>query len=324
MKKNIKYSIIGLSLLIMIFFGSFSTVAVANGNYNVALTKGTNVLIVSKYNEAAWKSTVNSSTNPSNWFEGDSNNSGAMSKYTVKGWNYVTWNFYDVFVSLFLPALFEYEDLIQLLGIMNIQGYNETTINTNYVNNYNLWVGLRAVWNFTIGSFEEDPTISNDPLLIFKNPQNFNEILLDYNNLSAELNSLPAIQFSGYYFPIMEPDEFLWLFIFNGLTIGTPFNSYLEEVITALDCKNATVNNNILIINRAGETNYTIEISYGDEGILSSFIVKTVGNDIIYQITATNSEWIFYTILIILFVSIGALSVCLIIRKVKISRKRNK
>ncbi len=324
MKKNIKINIIGVSLLCIIFLGMFSTITIANGNYNIALTKGTEVFTVTQYDEAAWKTTINSSTTPSDWFEGDSNQTGAKSKNTIKGWNYVTWEFYDIFVSLFLPAMFESEELIPLLGLMNTQGYNESTINTNYTNSYNLWVGLRAVWNFTIGSFEEDPTIANDPLLIFRNPTDFDDILNNYNNLSAELNSLPAIIFSNISFPILEPDEFLWLFIFNGLTLGTPFSSYLEELITALDCKNATVSNNVLTINLTGETNYIVEITYGNEGTMSSFVVKDVGSNIIYQIVATNTDWIFFITVIIVVLCIGGLSVYLIIRKRKINRIRKK
>jgi len=324
MKMYTKIRITGVSLLCMFFLGMFSTITTANGNYNIALTKGTEVFTVSQYDEAAWKTTVNSSTTPSNWFEGDSNQTSAKSKNTIKGWNYVTWEFYDVFVSLFLPALFESEELIPLLVVMSNLGYNETTINANYTNSYNLWVGLRAIWNFTIGSFEEDPTIENDPLLIFKNPTDFDDILSNYNNLSAELNSLPAIIISNISFPILESDEFLWLYIFNGLTIGTPFSSYLEELITALDCKNVTVSNNVLTINRTGETDYTVEITYGNEGTMSSFVVKDVDSNIIYQITATNSDWLFFTTLIILVICIGGLSAYLIFRKRKLNRLRHK
>ncbi len=324
MKRNIKCSIIGLSLLFIVFLGMFSTNGFANGNYNIALTKGTDIYIVSQYNDIAWKSTVNSSTTPSSWFEGDANQTGAKSKSTIKGWNYITWETYDVFVSLFLSALYEDEELIPLLTLMNIEGYNETTINNYYSNSYNLWVGLRAVWNFTIGSFEEDPSISNNALILFQNPQNMDEILSNYNNLSAELNSLPAIQFSGYSFPILDADEFLWFFIFNGLTLAAPFNSYLVELITTLECKNSTVNNNVLIIKRTGETDYTTDIYFGTEGTISSFVVKDEGNNIIYQIITTNSDWIFFTTLIVLIISVGALTTYLIIRKIKIGKRRTK
>ncbi len=324
MKKNTKISIIGISLLSIFILGIFSTTTIAKGNYNIALTKGTEVFTVSQYDEAAWKTIVNSSTTPSIWFEGESNHTGAKSKSTIKGWNYVTWESYDVFVSFFLSALFESEELIPILGLLNSQGYNETTINANYTNSYNLWYGLRAVWNFTIGSFEEDPTNANDPLLIFQNPTDIDDILIDYNNLSAKLNSNLMIQMSGYTFPILNSDEFLWLFVFNGLALGTPSSSYIEDLTTTLNCQNATVNNNILTINRVGETNYTVEIIYGSEGTMASFLVKDVGDNIIYHIVSTNSDWIFFTTLIAVVICIGGISVYLIIRKQKINKMRNK
>jgi hypothetical protein len=263
---------------------------------------------------------VNSTSSPSNWFEGEADTIGAQSKIIIKGWNSVTWEMYDVFVSLFLSALFEPEEIAPLLMMMEDQGYNETTINTNYTNSYNLWIGLSAVWNFTVGEFEEDPSYANDPLLIFQNPTDIDDILSDYNNLSAGFNSkLPSDPL-----PILDSYEFLWLFIFNGLALSTPSGTYLENLITTLNCENATVNNNILIINRAGETNYTVEIAYGSEGTISSFIVKDVSDNIIYQIISRNSEWIFYTIVIVLVICIGGLSAYLIFRKRKINRIRGR
>ncbi len=322
MKKNTKNNIIGILLFCIIFIGIFSTITLANGNYNIGLTKGTENFTVSHYDEVAWKTIINSSTTPSNWFEGESNHTGARSKYTIKGWNYVTWESYDVFISLFLPALFESEELIPLLGLLNSQGYNETTINANYTNSYNLWFGLRALWNFTIGSFKEDPSDANDPLIIFQNPTDIDDILNDYNNLSAKLNSNIAIQMSGFKFPILDSDELLWLFLFNGLALGIPSSSYLEDLTTALNCQNATVNNNILTINRVGETNYIVEIKYNSEGTMASFLVKDVGDNIIFQIITRHSDWIFFTIIIILAVCIGALSVYLILWKRKTNRIR--
>jgi hypothetical protein len=234
------FFILGITLMSIIF-------TVRATNYEIGLTKGTEILIVNQYNETAWKNNVNASSSPNIWFEGEANVTGAQNKITIKGWNSITWETYDVFVSLFLPALFESQEIIPLLILMNTQGFNETTINNNYTNNYNLWIGLSAIWNFTIGNFEEDPSIANEMLLIFQNPTDVIDILNDYNNLSAKLNSNPVIQFSGYSFPILEPDEFLWLFIFNGLTLGTPTGSYLESLITTLDCKNATVRKQIIL-----------------------------------------------------------------------------
>ncbi|MFX0106007.1 MAG: hypothetical protein ACFE75_11015 [Candidatus Hodarchaeota archaeon] len=325
MQKNKK--IIGFCIVYFLVIGitlmSISS-SVFAANYDIGLTKGTDILIVNQYNETAWKSTVNTSSTPNNWFEGEADELGAQSKITIRGWNFITWETYDVFVSFFLPAFFESQEITPLLISMSTQGYNETTINTNYTNSYNLWIGLSNVWNFTVGNFEEDPSIANEPLLIFQNPMDIDDVLNDYNNLSADLNSNPAIQFSGYSFPILDPDEFLWLFIFNGLSLGTPYASYLEDFINGLNCSNARVENNVLIINRTGETNYTVEISYGPEGIMSSFLVKNVGDTIIYQIITTNSDWIFFITIIILVICIGGLSTYLIIRKRKINILRHK
>lgn len=314
------------SYIVWIFILGITSLSISSSvfavNYEIGLTKGTDILIVEQYDDTAWKNTVNASFSPNNWFEGDADIVGAQSKITLKGWNSVIWEMYDIFVSIFLQSLFESEEIIPLLMLMATQGYNETTINNNYTNSYNLWIGLTAVWNFTVGDFEEDPSNANDILIVFQDPTNIDYILNDYNNLSAELNSNPA--FSGYNFPILESDEFLWLFIFNGLTLGTPSGSYLENLINTLNCDNATVSNNILTINRTGKTHYTIEIAFGSKGTISSFIVKDISDNTIFQIVRRNSEWIFYTIIIILVSCIGGLSAYLIFRKRKINRIRNK
>ena len=83
MMKNVKTSITLGTVICIILLGMFSTISIANGNYNVALTKGTEVFTVSQYDETAWNTIVNSSTNPSAWFEGDSNYIGAKSKNTI-------------------------------------------------------------------------------------------------------------------------------------------------------------------------------------------------------------------------------------------------
>ena len=321
-KKIVKLNMVYFFVLGILLMSISSSVFAAN--YEIGLTKGTDVLIVNQYNETAWKNTVNTSSSPNNWFEGEADTLGAQSKIMIKGWNSITWGPYDVFVSLFLPALFESQEIFSLLMLMGSQGYNKTTINNNYTNSYDLWIGLTAVWNFTVGDFKEDPSDANDPILIFQNPTDIDDILNDYNNLSTVLNNNPVIFSSGYSFPILDSDEFLWLFIFNGLALGTPSGSYLENMINTLNCKNATVNKNILIIDRVGETNYTVEITYGSEGTMSSFVVKDISDNIIYQIVSRNSEWIFFTVVIILAICIGGLSAYLIFRRRKINRFRNK
>ncbi|MBY9014044.1 MAG: hypothetical protein KGD70_16925, partial [Candidatus Lokiarchaeota archaeon] len=62
------------------------------------------------------------------------------------------------------------------------------------------------------------------------------------------------------------------------------------------------------------------EISYGEKGMMSSFTVKDISDTVIYQITSSNSEWLFYLILIIASASSVTLIVYVVIR----SRKRKR
>ncbi len=313
-----------LILLEVIIINLLAVSSLANYNYDIALEKGTEILNVKKYNRDAWLTTVSNSTTPENWFEGDANNTGAKSKYVIKGWKGISWKTYDVFTSIFLPTFVNPEQIIPLLVIMNNSGYNESAINNNYTNNYKFWVGLRAKWNFTINDFEEKPIDSNDFFLIFKNPEDYIKVLNDYNSIAEQLNKDLSIKMSGYSFPYLSGDQFLWILIQSEFAIAKPFNKYLSILVDELGCNNATVNNNVLIIERVGETNYIIEISYGSNGIMVSFIVKDINGVIIYQIIKVNSEWVFYIIIMVLSICLVALCAFLILRKRKIMRSRRK
>ncbi len=296
-----------------------STTVSASLNYQTTLMKGTEIFTVDRYDNVGWKTTVNLSTTPSDWFEGDTNFKGAQSKVTIKGWNDITWQFYDVFTTIFMAEYFSSEDIFILLKIMDTAGYNETTINANYTDNYDLWYGLRAVWNFTIKDFEELPSY-NDGVMVFENPLDFKTILDDYNNLAADLNGKISIQIAGYNFPILSADEFIWQLALNGLAIAKPQPEYLTNLVDELGCVNVSSSGKSLIVERYGETDYTVEISYGEEGTLSSLLVKDVDGNIIFQIVSTNSEWIFYLILIIIAVCGVGLVVYIIIKKRKPKR----
>ncbi|MFX1323434.1 MAG: hypothetical protein ACFE8N_00645 [Promethearchaeota archaeon] len=303
----------------IIIFGIFSTTVFASTNYQTTFVKGTEIFTVNQYDAAAWKTTVNVNSTPAEWFEGNTNNTGAKSKITLKGWNYITWETWDVFTSMFLSKYFSLEEISNLIGIMYLIGYNETSINTNYTNTYNLWYGLRAVWNFTTNEFG-DLASYNDVVFVFQDPMDFKLILDDYNILAAELNGEFLIQSEGYSFPILTADEFLWQLAMGGLAIAKPQSEYLTNLVTHLGVANATSNGATLNFSRYGETNYTVVISYGEKGTLSSFIVKDDIGDIIFQILSTNSEWIFYLILVILAVCGSGLVIYIIIKKRKPKR----
>jgi len=312
-KSKTRTSILSLTILSLFLIGILSTTIVASSTYQHTLTKGTDDFVVTLYNSADWKTTVGSNLTPSDWFEGEANITNAKSKTTLKGWVANVWDTYDVLTSIFMPEYFNFTETMILLSIMKLQGYNETTINANYTNDYSLWYGLRAVWNYTSNDYKESPSYS-DGILILQNPLDYKAMLDDYNNLAEDLNGNLYIKFSGYSFPNVSADEFLWRLTFKGLAIAESHSDYLESLITELGCENASVSGSTLVFKRYGLTDYTVEISYGDKGIMSSFTVKDISDTVIYQITSSNSEWLFYLILILVPTCSVVLVVYLVIR----------
>ena len=312
-KSKNRTNIMSLTILSLFLIGILSTSIVASSTYQHTLAKGTDDFVVELYNGAEWETTVDSTLTPADWIEGEANITDAKSKTTLKGWATITWNTFDVLTSIFMPEYFIFADTIALLFIMDSQGYNATTINANYTNEYSLLYGLRSVWNYTTNEYEEDPSYS-DGIIALQNPLEYKSMLDDYNTLAEDLNGNFAIQFSGYSFPNVSADEFLWQLALNGLAIAEPQADYLESLINELGCENASVSGSTLIFERYGLTNYTVEISYGDKGVMSSFTVKDIDGTVIYLITSSNSEWLFYLILIIVSVSSVALVVYVFVR----------
>ena len=318
-KNKSKIKIISTLLLGLVVLGFISTDVYAATSYQSNLVKGTEELMVTHYDESSWNTTVGSSLTPNDWFQGDNHNINAKSKITLKGWTQDTWQLYDWLVTLFFPMFYTSEEIFILLGIMESQGYNETTINDNYITNYTLWYGLRSVWNFTIGEYEENPSYI-DGIIILQNPINYKIVLEDYNNITGIFNGNFAIQMAGFSFPNYTADDFLWQFALQGFAIAEPYSVYLNEVVNELGCENATVSDSTLIFERYGLTNYTVEITYGVKGMMSSFLVKDSMESIILKINSSNSEWMFFLILIITSISAIGLAILIITRKRKLIR----
>ena len=316
-EKKMKLRLMSVILFGIIMFGALITMVSASLNYRSTLVKGTDNFTVSHYDAAVWKTTVNNSTTPSDWLEGETNITGAKSKITMRGWRDTTWETYDILTGIFMPEFFNLEEIIPLLFSMNMFGFNETTINTNYTNNYKLSYGVRSVWNFTSSGYPEEQSYI-DGIMVFKNPTDFKVMLDDYNNLSAELNG--KLPFSP--FPNLSADEFLWQLALNGLAIAKPQTEYLQVLIEDLACENATSSGNTLIFERYGETYYTVEIVYGAEGTMSSISVKTADETVIFRIISTNSEWMFFVIITVALICIAGISVVLTLRKRKINKLR--
>ncbi len=316
LKNRIKTSLLSLTLFVIIICGMFATTVSASADYQLTLAKGTDDLLVNQYDDTTWKSTVNISTNPSFWFEGDANITGAKSRTTILGWNYITWQAYDILTSLIMSDYFSVEDLVKLLSAMNLAGFNETTINENYINSYNLWYGVRAVWNFTDGTYEEQPSY-NEGVLVFKNPLDVKTILDDYNAMATELNGNFLIQLTNLTFPNLTADDFLWQLALNRLAVASPQTQYLNDLINELGCEDASSSGSTLIFERTGESNYTVEISYGAKGTMILFTVKDISETIIFRLINMNSDWIFYLILGVIIACIAGLVIYVVITKRK-------
>jgi len=319
LKNKTKTSLLSLSLLSIILLGVLSSSISASATYQLNLSKGTDEFTVDLYNDADWKTTVDPLLTTSDWFGGEADVTNAKSKITLKGWATRTWTVYDVLTSIIMPEFLSFVAFGVLSGLMIDEGFNETYINESYNNNFSSWFGLRAIWSYTTQTYEEKPSI-NDIITILDDPSDSKTMLDDYNTLATELNANPVILASPFSFPNVSADGFLWALIFSGLAIAGPQADYLNSLVAELGCENVTVSGSTLIIERYGLTNYTVEISYGEKGMMSSFTVKDLGGTTIYQITSSNSDWVFYLILIIVAVSVVALVAFLIIRKKKLRK----
>jgi len=319
LKNKTKTSLLSLSLLSIILLGVLSSSISASATYQLNLSKGTDEFTVDLYDDAKWIATVEPLLTTSDRFGGEADVTNAKSKITLKGWATRTWTVYDVLTSIIMPEFLDFVEFGVLSGLMISEGFNETYINESYNNNFSSIFGLRAIWSYTTKTYEEKPS-TNDIITILDDPSDSKTMLDDYNTLATELNGNPAIQFSGLEFPNVSADGFLWALIFSGLAIAGPQADYLNSLVTELGCENVTVSGSTLIIERYGLTNYTVEVSYGEKGMMSSFKVKDLGGTIIYQITSSNSDWVFYLILIIVAVSAVAIVTFLIIRKKKLRR----
>jgi len=314
-----KIKVFSILLLGLFIVGFISTDVYAATSFTSGLAKGTEEFTVTNYDDTSWNSTVSSLITPNDLFQGDSNITNAKSKITLKGWTQDTWQLYDWLVSLFFPMFYPSEEIFLLLGILDLQGYNETTINNDYNSNYTLWYGLRSVWNFTVNDYEEEPSYI-DGIIILQNPIKYKNVLEDYNHIASNLSGNLAVQMAGFTFPNFTADEFLWQYALNGFAIAEPQSEYLNEVVDELGCENATVSGSTLIFERYGFTNYTVEITYGVKGMISSFTVKDAVDSTIFKINSSNSEWIFFLILIITTSGVIGLVILIIIRKRKLKR----
>lgn len=83
--KLTKIKVINLCLFIFLLFILTSPYIFGEiDNYELSFKKGTKNMKVIQYNKTKWDSIINDTFEPSKWISGDSNQKGAISKYTIR------------------------------------------------------------------------------------------------------------------------------------------------------------------------------------------------------------------------------------------------
>ena len=307
-----------LTVLGIMFLTTISAGLAQTTYYQPGLKKGTELFTIELYDGDEWLISVGNFTNPSDWFGGDANITGAQSKFTTTGWSTPALTTFETLVYMILSPT-----QIPWLFVLADYGYNETEINEYFPDTYPSWYGLQSEWYFTVDTFKEQPSSTGTQAVVLTDPADYKIILDNYNAFVAEIQNIssgvpPPI--SGQFTNI-SADEFLWEFAFRGFTTAIPIESYLTELIDVLEPENATSVGNRLIFDRTGVTDYTVEFLYGDRGTFSNVLVKNQADLVIYSMTSSNSDWIFYMLLSITVVAAIGLTVFYILRNRKIKRK---
>ena len=303
--KGMKRILLGAFLLGIIFMSLYTTNIAANATYEVALNKGTETFMVNQYNEGKWEDIVDDELEPDDWFGGDSDKIGAKSKITIRNVDEYEWDMFEVLMSIFDVMSFIPDDLSINDSLILMAYFSEDSIDDLYPDKYEVWEALTVKWDYETEEFDEEPDKTENIIPIFKDPKDFKDILKNYNSWALLINFTMAI-LSLEPYPIFDGDDFLWHLIIRGmLTIARPFNTYLKTLINELDCNDVEVKDNTLIIKKRGEEDYTVEVTFSDQGLQCTFIIKNTDNRIIYEIINDNTDGI---ILIVLGVITAALA----------------
>ncbi|KKN27781.1 hypothetical protein LCGC14_0860850, partial [marine sediment metagenome] len=228
--------IILLFLLIPLRNHSLVSIAYADTNYNVGIEKGTQILEVLKYDEQAWKNTVNITSTPSDWFGGDSDKIGSKSKTTLID----MWSRDSITFPIFHDLIFTNKTL-SIFPIIRNYGYGEEYINQNYTNYYFIWGYTFHDWSFITKEFGYNPDTSSESSTILQYPKNFTRLLNDYNDYAIKINNNATFQSLNISFPLLTGDELLWQFALRRFPVAKPINNYLITLKDALNCTNASI-----------------------------------------------------------------------------------
>ena len=285
--KRIKSKILLVWLIGIFFIGIWSNIGTASTTYTVNLTRGTEILEVITYDKSEWNNVMGGSTQPNDWLKGDANLTAATNKFSIRSVDNVVWDTFDALTILF--NVLESIPAAKLMQFIAMTSFNESFINTTYPNEYDVAVALASEWSYTAEEFEETPDNSFRLIPILKNPLDYNKTLTDYNDWVDYVNPTMVI-LSLENFTKYTGEEFLLKLIYDKVVMPSPLNTYLTNMVSELGGENVTIEGSTITLQRTGLENYTVQATYGDQGTLSSFIVKNAAGTVIYEIALNTLE----------------------------------
>ncbi|MFW9784477.1 MAG: hypothetical protein ACFFFB_19510 [Candidatus Heimdallarchaeota archaeon] len=287
----------------------------ANSTFTFGIEPGTQIYEVKYYDELTWNNTVNASMSPSNWLGGEAYKVGAKGKLTIKdiaGTEFQT--------AVLFKLLVYSNETLSLFPIVSDYGFGNIYINQHYPDYYNVWLYGFYYWFFTTSEFKFRSTFTTERSIIMKDPRAFTQVLNDYNDYAATINQNATLQALNITFPILSGDDLVWQLVLSRFVMSSPVNDFLTELEESLDCTNVIVLGNTLILQKHGEKNYRVEVTYNGRGSLDTFIVKDTEGYAFYKITSFYPKIILYIILGILAISSVGIVVLVIIRKMRLYR----
>ena len=318
-----KRALLALFLLGTIFISLGATGIAAKTTYEVALEKGTELYIINQYNENKWKDTFGNDVKPDDWFKGDSDEIGAKSRLTLRNVGDWKWDTFDALMTIFdvtdaIPKdLQPNNDTLKLMSF-----FTEELLDTIFPDPFNVWEAITVKWNFETEEFDETPDEKVNTLPIFKKMKYFEEILDNYNQWANITNFKYILTKLGMQpYKQMDGNDFLWqLILSQKLAIARPFNKYLNELIDEIDADDAKIRDSTIKLDRKEKEDYTVEVSFNEQGIMSSFVIKNEDDRVIYEIIIDDT----YDIVLIVFIGIAGVAGAAIVGIIHILTKRTK
>ena len=317
-----KKALLAVFLLGTIFISLGVSSIAAPTTYEVALEKGTENYIVNQYNKDKWKDTFGDDLKPDDWFKGDSDKIGAKSRLTLKNVGDWKWDTFDALMIIFdvtdaIPKDLSFNDTMKLMPF-----FSEEFLDEFFPDPFNVWEAITVKWNFETEEFDETPDEKVNTLPIFKKMKYFEEILDNYNvwaNITSFRIILTKLGMQPY--KQMDGNDFLWqLILSQKLAIARPFNKYLNELIEEIDADDAKIRGSTIKLDRREKEDYTVEVSFNEQGIVSSFVIKNEDDRIIYEFIIDDT----YDIVLIVFIGIAGVAGAAIVGIIHLLSKRTK